>query len=310
LENDKSSRVINLDALTYAGSLKYLENLPDNSRYQFVHGSITDKALVTKLLKEHHIDTIVHFAAESHVDRSIQDPGIFIETNVVGTAVLLEAAKRYWQQQGWSDAQCRFHHISTDEVYGSLGFDDPPFTEQTPYAPNSPYAASKAAADHWVRVYHHTYKLPMTLSNCSNNFGSHQHSEKFIPTVVRACQQQKPIPIYGTGNNVRDWLFVRDHCAAIATIIHRGVVGEQYNIGGNNEWSNINLAKLICQLMDTLLPAQAPHERLISFVTDRAGHDQRYAINPQKLAPLWVVDGRAHFIEQLKNTMEWFLNNQ
>ncbi len=276
--------IVNLDKLTYAGSLANLENLPHPEQHQFVQGDICDAGLVAALLKEHTIDTIVHFAAESHVDRSITGPKDFIQTNVLGTFTLLEAARTHWLDNEKRDAAtCRFHHISTDEVFGSLHLTDPAFSETTPYQPRSPYSASKAGSDHLVHAYYHTYGLPITLSNCSNNYGPNQHAEKFIPTVIRACLNQQPIPIYGDGKNIRDWLYVDDHCEAIRFILTKGRVGETYNIGGNNEWENKKLALLICELMDEQRPAHAPHARLITTVTDRKGHDFRYAINDEKI---------------------------
>ena len=285
LANHRDIQIINLDKLTYAGSTDNLQGLPDQSRYHFVRGDICDKALVAKLLEQYQIDSIVHFAAESHVDRSISGPSDFIQTNVIGTFVLLEAARAYWQKINALDSnKCRFHHISTDEVFGTLALTDPAFTETTAYAPNSPYSASKAASDHLVRAWHHTYGLPVTTSNCSNNYGPSQHAEKFIPTVISACQQQKQIPIYGDGSNIRDWLYVEDHCSGIDAVIRRGQLGETYNIGGINEWANIDICRLICDLMDKQNPCAAPHRQLISFVTDRPGHDWRYAINAEKIA--------------------------
>lgn len=284
LKNDANVKIISYDKLTYAGNLQNLENLPDATRHYFVQGDICDAELVAKTLREHKIDTIVHFAAESHVDRSITGPAAFIETNIVGTFTLLEAARKFWlDEQKLNDSQCRFHHISTDEVYGELGPKDHPFTEDTPYMPSSPYSASKASSDHLVRAYCRTYKLPVTLSNCSNNYGPHQHPEKLIPTVIRSCMQQKPIPVYGNGSNIRDWLYVEDHCSAITAILYRGKVGETYNIGGNAEKDNLSLVKLICGIMDQKRPQAKSHEELISFVTDRPGHDWRYAIDNSKI---------------------------
>ncbi len=284
LENDDQVKIINLDLLTYAGSLDNLKNLPDESRHLFVEGDICDRDLIDKLLREHTVDTIVHFAAESHVDNSISAPEIFVKTNVMGTFTLLDAARQYWQgEKNWGKEQCRFHHISTDEVYGSLEKEDPAFTETTPYAPNSPYSASKAGSDHLVRAYFHTYGLPVTTTNCSNNYGPYQHSEKFIPTVIRKCLEQESIPVYGDGTNIRDWLYVTDHCSGIDAVVRKGELGEVYNIGGINEWANIDICKLICQLMDERKPENSPHEKLITFVRDRAGHDWRYAIDARKM---------------------------
>lgn len=284
LANTSAVKIINLDLLTYAGSLNNLKDLPQPEQYAFLQGDICDRDLIKALLKQHQIDTIIHFAAESHVDRSIQDPAAFVQTNVAGTFNLLEAARAYWQDDmRWDAQQCRFHHISTDEVFGTLSAGDMPFTEQSPYAPNSPYSASKAGSDHLVRAYFHTYGLPVTLSNCSNNYGPYQHAEKFIPTIIQACLQKKAIPIYGDGSNIRDWLYVEDHCDAIWKIVRHGRLGETYNIGANNEWSNLALVELICRLMDEHYPAQKPHAQLMQFVKDRPGHDWRYAINSNKI---------------------------
>ncbi len=305
LETDKNVRIVNLDALTYAGSP---ENLPDASRHLFIHGDICDRALIDRLLREYQIDAMVHFAAESHVDNSITGPAVFVQTNIVGTFTLLEAARQYWlEEKGWGGAQCRFHHISTDEVYGTLGKDDPAFTETTSYAPNSPYSASKAGSDHLVRAYHHTYGLPVTTTNCSNNYGPYQHAEKFIPTVIRACLEQQPIPVYGDGSNIRDWLYVEDHCRGIDAVVRKGRLGETYNIGGCNEWSNINIVCLICRIMDEQYPDHAPHERLIEFVTDRPGHDWRYAIRAEKIMGELNWTLRESFETGIIRTIEWYL---
>ena len=309
LEADPSVRIVTLDALTYAGSLDNLKGLPDASRHTFVQGDIRDRELVERLLRDHEIDTIVHFAAESHVDNSIAGPEVFVRTNVMGTYTLLEAARGYWlEEQGRDASRCRFHHISTDEVYGTLGPDDPPFTEATPYAPNSPYSATKAGSDHLVRAWHHTYGLPVTTTNCSNNYGPYQHAEKFIPTVIRACLEGRPIPVYGDGTNIRDWLYVRDHCAGIDAVVRRGRVGEAYNIGGCNEWANIEIARLICRLMDEARPAGAPHERLITFVTDRPGHDWRYAIDSSKMNDELGWQPSETFETGIRKTVNWYLS--
>ena len=284
LANYPEVNIVNLDKLTYAGSMDNLLELPDDTRHRFVQGDICNQGLVAQLLVQHQIDSILHFAAESHVDRSISGPREFIQTNVIGTLSLLEAARGYWQKTNrLENQQCRFHHISTDEVYGTLALTDPAFTEATAYAPNSPYSASKAGSDHLVRAWHHTYDMPVTTSNCSNNYGPHQHAEKFIPTVIRACQEQQLIPVYGDGSNIRDWLYVEDHCSGIDAVVRRGTLGETYNIGGINEWANIDICRLICDLMDKQNPTAAPHRQLISFVTDRPGHDWRYAINAEKI---------------------------
>jgi dTDP-glucose 4,6-dehydratase len=276
--------IVNYDKLTYASSLDYLKDLPNAHHHHFIQGDIADEATVRHIMQHHAIDTIVHFAAESHVDRSIANPDIFLESNVIGTGVLLKVARSIWlEEKGYDATHCRFHHISTDEVFGSLHGNDLPATETSPYQPRSPYAASKAASDHWVQAYFHTYGLPITISNCTNNYGFNQHAEKFIPTIIRSCFAQKPIPIYGQGNNIRDWLYVDDHCQAILDIIERGTVGESYNVGGNNEWENLKLAHLICDILDTLKPDKAPYATLIQYVTDRAGHDFRYALNTKKI---------------------------
>jgi len=333
LATDAVVKIVNLDALTYAGSPNNLTDLPDKvngearwnptnagdgalgypSRYYFAQGDICNAALVSELLREHEIDTIVHFAAESHVDNSIADPAVFVQTNVMGTFTLLEVARQYWlEEQGWDATQCRFHHISTDEVYGTLGKDDPAFTEDMPYMPNSPYSASKAGSDHLVRAYHHTYGLPVTTTNCSNNYGSYQHAEKFIPTVIRSCLESKPIPVYGDGSNIRDWLYVEDHCCAIDTVIRGGRIGETYNIGGGNEWANIDIVRLICRTMDELHPLKhksqaASHESLITFVTDRPGHDWRYAINAEKITGELGWKPQESFETGIVKTIEWYL---
>jgi dTDP-glucose 4,6-dehydratase len=306
LRTDPKIRIVNLDALTYAGSLANLKDLPDPARHHFIAGDICDSLLVDRLLREHRIDTVVHFAAESHVDRSITGPGAFVQTNVVGTYTLLEACRHYWlQEQQWDAAQCRFQHISTDEVYGTLGPQDPPFSESTPYAPNSPYSASKAASDHLVRAYFHTYQLPVLTTNCSNNFGPWQHAEKFIPTIIRACLEQRPIPVYGDGSNIRDWLYVEDHCSGIDAVLRGGRLGDTYNIGGGNERRNIDIVRLICRLMDQIKPQSAPHNRLISFVTDRPGHDWRYAIDASKLTSELGWRRAQRFEEEMLETILW-----
>lgn len=316
LATDPAVRVINLDKLTYAGSLENLKDLSDETRHTFVHGDICDRLLVERLLREHQIDTIVHFAAESHVDRSITGPAAFVQTNVVGTFTLLEAACQYWLEESTVSprsgvlSSCRFHHISTDEVYGTLGSNDPPFTETTPYAPNSPYSASKAGSDHLVRAYHHTYGLPVTTTNCSNNYGPYQHAEKFIPTVIGGCLQQKSIPVYGDGSNIRDWLYVEDHCRGVDAVVRRGKVGGVYNIGGCSEWANIDIARLICGLMDQMRPEAAPHERLIGFVTDRPGHDWRYAIDAVKMQHELGWRPMETFETGIRKTVAWYLERK
>lgn len=306
LATDPAVRIVTLDLLTYAGSLDNLRELPDPTRHLFVRGDICDRTLVDRLLREHRIDTIAHFAAESHVDRSITGPAAFVQTNLIGTFTLLEAARAAWLDGKTAD-QRRFHHISTDEVYGTLGRDDPPFTETTPYAPNSPYSASKAGSDHLVRAYFHTYGLPVVTTNCSNNYGPFQHGEKFIPTVIRSCLRQQPIPVYGDGSNIRDWLYVEDHCRGIEAVIRRGRLGETYNIGGCNEWANLNIVKQICALLDQRRPEHAPHERLISFVTDRPGHDWRYAIDASKMKRELGWRPLETFETGIAKTVDWYL---
>lgn len=309
LASDPRVRVLNLDLLTYAGSLGNLEGLADPDRHRFVQGDICDRAVVDRLLREHDVDTVVHFAAESHVDRSISGPAAFVQTNVVGTFTLLEAARAWWlEARRAGPREVRFHHISTDEVYGTLGPRDPAFSETTPYAPNSPYSASKAGSDHLVRAYHHTYGLPVTTSNCSNNYGPRQHPEKFIPTVIRKALAAEPIPVYGDGSNIRDWLYVDDHCRGIEAVLRGGRIGETYNIGGDNEWANIDIARLICRLLDARIPRGAPHERLIRFVADRPGHDWRYAIDARKMAAELGWRPRETFHSGIERTLDWYLS--
>lgn len=306
LKVEPDVQIVNLDALTYAGSQENLNNLPDPSRHTFVHGDICDTELVNRLMRENEIDTIVHFAAESHVDRSILGPAPFIQTNVLGTFTLLEAARQAWvgEQSGK-----RFHHVSTDEVFGSLSPNDPAFREVTPYDPRSPYSASKASSDHLVRAYFHTYNLPTTISNCSNNYGPYQFPEKLIPLVILNALQNKPLPIYGDGKQIRDWLYVLDHCEAIYRILLDGKSGETYNIGGGNQPYNIDLVKEICAVLDELRPASVSYATLIPHVTDRPGHDRRYAMDISKIrAELgWLPK---HDIENgLRETVAWYLAN-
>jgi dTDP-glucose 4,6-dehydratase len=308
LTSDRSVRIVNLDKLTYAGSLDNLASLPHADRHVFVQGDICDRSLVDRLLREHEIDTVVHFAAESHVDRSITGPAEFVETNVCGTFTLLEATRQRWLDQlGLGADACRFHHVSTDEVYGTLAPGDPAFSELTPYAPNSPYSASKAASDHLVRAYFHTYALPVTTSNCSNNYGAYQHQEKFIPTVIRSCVEGQAIPVYGDGSNIRDWLFVGDHCSGVDRVMRAGELGEVYNIGGCNEWRNIDIVRHICRLMDERRPDAAPHENLIRFVTDRPGHDWRYAIDAGKMRDRLAWTPSVSFEQGIAQTCDWYL---
>jgi dTDP-glucose 4,6-dehydratase len=324
LRQHPQSRVVVLDALTYAGNLANLQPLLDRSAIDFVHGNICDEALVSELLRTRAIDCIVHFAAESHVDRSISGPDAFIESNIVGTHVLLKAARKVWNEQG-GFAGKRFHHVSTDEVYGTLGPQDPAFSETTPYAPNSPYAASKAASDHLVRAYHHTYGLPVTTSNCSNNYGPWQYPEKLLPLCLLNILHGKPLPIYGDGQQVRDWLHVDDHSRGIELVLNQGRLGDTWNIGGNNEWANLDTVKLLCSIVDQLFveqvalrerfPASPPargqrSESLISFVTDRPGHDTRYAIDAGKIGSELGYVPQMSFREGLRATVDWYLANE
>jgi dTDP-glucose 4,6-dehydratase len=302
--------VVNLDKLTYAGNPANLASLQNDARHIFVKGDINDRALVAELLKKHRPRAIVHFAAESHVDRSIHGPGEFVQTNVVGTFSLLEETRAWWSGLPAPEkSSFRFLHVSTDEVYGSLGSDDPAFSETTPYAPNSPYAASKAGSDHLVRAYHHTYGLPTVTTNCSNNYGPLQFPEKLIPLMVLNALNGKPLPVYGDGKNVRDWLYVGDHCAGIRAALARGRPGETYNIGGNSEKTNLEVVHAVCAILDELHPAGAPHARLITFVQDRAGHDWRYAIDASKIRRELGWEPQERFDSGLRKTVEWYLEN-
>ena len=303
--------VVNLDALTYAGNLANLAALQDDARHVFVRGDICDRALVERLLAEHRPRAIVHFAAESHVDRSIHGPGEFMRTNVEGTFTLLQAAREYWAAlEGGEREAFRFLHVSTDEVYGSLGATDPAFTETTPYAPNSPYSASKAASDHLVRAWHHTYGLPVLTTNCSNNYGPFQFPEKLIPLMIANALTGKSLPIYGDGLNVRDWLYVTDHCAAIRAVLSRGRVGEVYNVGGWNEKSNREIVDTVCALLDELRPdPTGPHARLVSFVKDRPGHDRRYAIDARKIERELGWRPAETFDAGIRKTVAWYLEH-
>jgi len=310
LAQHPKDRVVVLDALTYAGNLDSLKDAMDDPYFRFVHGDIRDRALVTQLLREETIDTIVHFAAESHVDRSISGPRIFLETNIMGTYELLEAVRAVWLDPSNPVTPHRFHHVSTDEVYGSLGPDDPPFTEKTRYDPQSPYAASKAASNHLVRAYGNTYGLHYTVSNCSNNYGPYQFPEKLIPLCILNMLQGKPLPIYGDGLNVRDWLHVEDHCQGIDLILQKGSAGETYNIGGHNERSNIELVRALCAIMDAVPgAAHRPHDQLITFVKDRPGHDRRYAIDPSKMSVLGYQPTHS-FTAGLAATVRWYLDTR
>ena len=303
--------VVNLDALTYAGNLANLKSLAQDRRHIFVQGDIGDRALVDQLLKDHQPRAIVHFAAESHVDRSIHGPGAFVQTNVNGTFTLLEAARGHWMSlQGAAKDAFRFHHVSTDEVYGSLKPHDPPFTETHPYEPNSPYSASKAASDHMVRAWHHTYGLPVITTNCSNNYGPYHFPEKLIPLMIVNALAGKPLPVYGDGMQVRDWLYVKDHCTAIREVLARGKVGETYNVGGWNEKPNIEIVKTICALLDELRPDPAgSYARHITYVTDRPGHDRRYAIDARKLERELGWKPAETFETGIRKTVQWYLDN-
>ncbi len=306
----EGSPVVNLDKLTYAGNLENLASLKADKRHVFVKGDINDRALVGKLLREHRPRAIVHFAAESHVDRSIQNPDAFIHTNVMGTYALLEEARAYWSALTPPERDAfRYLHISTDEVYGSLDLTAPEFTETTAYAPNSPYAASKAAADHLVRAYHHTYGLPTLTTNCSNNYGPFQNPEKFIPLMILNGLREKPMPIYGDGSNIRDWLHVGDHCAAVRRVLAKGRPGETYNIGSRSEMENVDVVKAICALLDEAHPKRAPHEKLVQFVKDRPGHDRRYAMDPHKIERELGWKPAHSFAAGLRKTFEWYLDN-
>jgi len=307
-----SSSIVNLDLLTYAGNPANLAELEGNDRYAFVRGDICDGELIASLLREHRPGAVVHFAAESHVDRSIASPEAFIRTNVLGTFSLLEQTRQYWIGLDEADrARFRFLHVSTDEVYGTLAPSDPAFCETTPYAPNSPYAASKAGSDHLARAYFHTYKLPVLTTNCSNNYGPYQFPEKLIPLVILNALEGKPLPVYGDGKNVRDWLFVEDHCAAIRTVLERGRPGECYNIGGNSEMANIDVVTAICDLVDEMRPPCAGGERhrLITHVKDRPGHDRRYAIDATKIMRELGWQPAERFASGLRKTVQWYLDH-
>jgi dTDP-glucose 4,6-dehydratase len=309
---DESVSILNLDKLTYAGNLHNLDGIALHRRYEFIHADIGDRDLVRQLLEKHTPGAIVHFAAESHVDRSIRGPEDFIRTNVDGSFALLEETRAYWSAlQDEERNRFRFLHVSTDEVYGSLGPDDPPFSETTPYAPNSPYAASKAASDHLVRAYHHTYGLPTLTTNCSNNYGPFQFPEKLIPLMILNARDGKPLPVYGDGKNVRDWLFVEDHCAAIATVLRGGKPGDAYNIGGWNEKPNIEIVETVCDLVDEMAPRSGGSRRsLITFVKDRPGHDRRYAMDARKIDRELGWKPKATFESGIRNTVRWYLENE
>lgn len=306
LENEPETKIINLDLLTYSGSLENLKNLPDESRHTLIKGDICNPELVKSILHDYEIDTLVHFAAESHVDRSILGPGQFVQTNILGTYTLLDAAKNYWTK---TQSDFHFHHISTDEVYGTLRPDEPAWTEEISYDPSSPYSATKASSDHLVRSYGHTYGLPYTLSNCSNNYGPYQFPEKLIPLIILNAIEKKPLPVYGDGKQIRDWLHVKDHCSAIYLIIKNGRIGRSYNIGGGNQPTNISIVQMICDLLDEINPEKASRKELIQFVKDRPGHDVRYAMDSTRISTElnWLPE---YTLETgLRETVEWYIDH-
>ncbi len=312
LEKYPNYKLINLDLLTYAGDLSNLKEVENHPRYEFIKGDITNRELVEYIFTTFDIKGVIHFAAESHVDNSIKNPEIFIQTNVNGTFTLLDVAYKYWMKKPFIHKdeykECRFHHISTDEVYGTLSQDPKDlFTENTPYAPNSPYSASKASSDMIVRSYHETYGLDTIITNCSNNYGPKQHDEKLIPTIIRNALLQKPIPIYGDGKNIRDWLYVLDHCKGIDLAYHKGKSGETYNIGGRNEKTNIYIAQKICEILDELKPSNTSYSNLITYVEDRAGHDKRYAIDASKIENKLDWKANENFESGIVKTIEWYL---
>lgn len=309
LANHPGIEIVNLDLLTYAGSLENLNDLQDPERHHFIQGDICDRSLVNRLLNDHGIELVVHFAAESHVDRSILGPGEFIRTNIEGTFNLLDALREY--RDSSSSPAVHFHHISTDEVYGSLEKGDPPFTEQTQLAPNSPYAASKAASDHLVRAYHHTYGLPVTITNCSNNYGPRQFPEKLIPLMIMNARAGKSLPIYGDGQQIRDWLYVEDHCRAIWKVIQEGTPGETYNVGGGNQPANLEIVEQICAILDNLLPdsPHAPHFNLVEHIKDRPGHDRRYAVDIHKISRELGWQPEISLEQGLQETVGWYIDN-
>jgi dTDP-glucose 4,6-dehydratase len=314
IDRPEVARLVNLDCLTYAGHLQSLKKVSSHPKYIFEKVDLRDKAATLQVVEKHAITHVMHLAAESHVDRSITGPGDFIQTNVVGTFNLLEACRNNWEKRkaesGKRKDAFRFHHVSTDEVYGSLGATGL-FTETTPYAPNSPYSASKASSDFLIRAYHHTYGLPTVITNCSNNYGPFQFPEKLIPVVIQSILARKPVPVYGDGMNVRDWLYVRDHAEALWTVLNRGKVAETYNIGGHNEWANLRIVELICEIIDELAPKLGGNSRkLISFVKDRPGHDRRYAIDATKIQRELGWTPAHKFEDGIRETVRWYLDNQ
>ena len=311
LEKYPEYSLINLDLLTYAGDLENLQEVEKNPRYKFIQGNICNRELVEFIFNEYDIRGVIHFAAESHVDNSIKNPNIFVETNINGTFTLLDVSYKYWMDKPFTYKDeyknCRFHHISTDEVYGSLN-EVGLFTEETPYAPNSPYSASKASSDMLVRSYQHTYGLDTVISNCSNNYGPKQHDEKLIPTIIRKALSNEPIPIYGDGKNIRDWLYVLDHCKGIDLVYHKGKGGETYNIGGRNERTNLQIVNTICSILDEKIPTSKSYKRLITFVEDRAGHDQRYAIDATKLETTLSWKADENFDTGIVKTVDYYIS--
>ncbi|MDX2456699.1 MAG: dTDP-glucose 4,6-dehydratase [Gammaproteobacteria bacterium] len=307
IKQHPEDRVVNLDVLTYAGNLENLADIEAAPGYRFVRGDITDRQFVRQLMEDEQIETVVNFAAESHVDRSILGPDAFITTNILGTFSLLEAARAVWAN--FDGAQC-FLHVSTDEVYGSLKADEPAFDEQHAYAPNSPYSASKASSDHLVRAYHHTYGMPVLTTNCSNNYGPYQFPEKLIPLTILNALEGKPIPVYGDGKNIRDWLYVDDHCGGIEAVLQGGTPGEVYNIGGINEWYNIDIVNLICERLDQLQPGSDSYKAQITYVTDRPGHDRRYAIDAGRMQSVLGWSPQHDFRSGIERTIQWYLNHR
>jgi len=307
LRNHPEDRLINLDALTYAGNLENLNGIDQSTNYRFVQGDVCDSGLIQQLFDVEEITHVVHFAAESHVDRSITGPEAFITTNIHGTFTLLDVARKAWSDD---TAGRRFLHVSTDEVYGSLTAEEPAFSEATAFAPNSPYAASKASSDHLVRAYFHTYGMPVLTTNCSNNYGPYQFPEKLIPLVIINALEDKPLPVYGDGLNIRDWLHVDDHCRGIDRVLHAGSLGETYNIGGCNEWTNIDIVRLICLTLDEIRPGERPKSDLITFVKDRPGHDQRYAIDASKIMAKLGWEPEYTFETGIRQTVNWYLDNE
>lgn len=309
LVDDLGISVVNLDKLTYASNLKSLKHLENNPLYAFEKSDVCDIEAVLGIMRKHQINAVMHLAAESHVDRSIDGPAAFMQTNIIGTYSMLEAARQYWKDALKEDSSFRFHHISTDEVFGDLPFDDSLFHESTPYAPSSPYSASKASSDHLVRAWHRTYSLPVVMTNCSNNYGPFHFPEKLIPLIILNALEHKTLPVYGEGRNVRDWLYVEDHAVALTKVVQNGRIGESYNIGGNSERTNLAVVEQICEILDRRSPTDRPRHELIKFVPDRPGHDMRYAINGNKIKDELGWSPSVTFEEGLGRTIDWYLNN-